>query len=313
MPITKTINFLPAVFQSETNQKFLNATLDQLVTEPNLQPINGYVGRKFAPGFKNVSTYIREPDLSRADYQLEPTVVVKDPMTGNVDFNVTYPEVLQKITYYGGTTTDQNRLWSSDYYSYNPYINLDAYINFGQYYWLPNGPAAVDVYAGSVDLEKTYYPQIDTNSQAFNFNGFGTISNPDLTFARGGTYTFNLTQTDQPFWIQTDPGLSGYQISNNNLSSREILGVTNNGDDVGTVTFTVPVKTAQDFYVNMPVVQNVDLVTTLSYATIQGQLLSTFNTNYGGIDGQRNNLMVNSLFLDNTMLMMPTGLRVLSQ
>ena len=290
MPITKTINFLPAVFQSETNQKFLNATLDQLVTEPNLQPINGYVGRKFAPGFKNVSTYIREPDLSRADYQLEPTVVVKNPMTGNVDFNVTYPEVLQKITYYGGTTTDQNRLWSSDYYSYNPYINLDAYINFGQYYWLPNGPAAVDVYAGSVDLEKTYYPQIDTNSQAFNFNGFGTISNPDLTFARGGTYTFNLTQTDQPFWIQTDPGLSGYQINNNNLSSREILGVTNNGDDVGTVTFTVPVKTAQDFYVNMPVVQNVDLVTTLSYATIQGQLLSTFNTNYGGIDGQRNNL-----------------------
>ena len=290
MPITKTINFLPAVFQSETNQKFLNATLDQLVTEPNLQPINGYVGRKFAPGFKNVSTYIREPDLSRADYQLEPTVVVKDPMTGNVDFNVTYPEVLQKITYYGGTTTDQNRLWSSDYYSYNPYINLDAYINFGQYYWLPNGPAAVDVYAGSVDLEKTYYPQIDTNSQAFNFNGFGTISNPDLTFARGGTYTFNLTQIDQPFWIQTDSGLSGYQINNNNLSSREILGVTNNGDDVGTVTFTVPVKTAQDFFVNMPVVQNVDLVTTLSYATIQGQLLSTFNTNYGGIDGQRNNL-----------------------
>ena len=140
MPITKTINFLPAVFQSETNQKFLNATLDQLVTEPNLQPINGYVGRKFAPGFKNVSTYIREPDLSRADYQLEPTVVVKNPMTGNVDFNVTYPEVLQKIAYYGGTTTDQNRLWSSDYYSYNPYINLDAYINFGQYYWLPNGP-----------------------------------------------------------------------------------------------------------------------------------------------------------------------------
>ena len=290
MPITKTINFLPAVFQSETNQKFLNATLDQLVTEPNLQPINGYVGRKFAPGFKNMSTYVRETDLSRADYQLEPTVVVKNPITGNVDFNVTYPEVLQKISYYGGTTTDQNKLWSSDYYSYNPYVNLDAYINFGQYYWLPNGPAAVNVYAGGVELEKTYYPYIDPTSEVFNFNGFGTIYNPDLTFARGGVYTFNLTQTDQPFWIQTDPGLSGQQISNNNLSSREILGVTNNGDDVGTITFVVPTKTAQDFYVNMPVVQNVDLVTTLSYVTIQGQLVSTFNTVYGGIDGQQNNL-----------------------
>ena len=48
MANTKTINFLPAVFQSETNKRFLNATLDQLVTEPNLQPISGYVGRKFA-------------------------------------------------------------------------------------------------------------------------------------------------------------------------------------------------------------------------------------------------------------------------
>ena len=36
MPITKTINFLPGIFQSDTNRKFLNATLDQLMTEPNL-------------------------------------------------------------------------------------------------------------------------------------------------------------------------------------------------------------------------------------------------------------------------------------
>ena len=46
MANTKTVNFLPAVFQTETNKKFLNATLDQLVTEPNLVAINGYVGRK---------------------------------------------------------------------------------------------------------------------------------------------------------------------------------------------------------------------------------------------------------------------------
>ena len=290
MAIFKTLNFLPAVFQTETNQKFLNATMDQLVTEPNLIPINGYIGRKFAPGFTDISTYLREPSLDRADYQLEPAVVVKDQVTGNVELSATYPEVMQKIGVFGGNVSDPNKLFSSDYYSYNPNINLDAYINFGQYYWLPNGPDAVDVYAGSVELEKTYYPTINLIDYTYNFNGFGTISNPDLTLARGGTYTFNLNSQNSPFWIQTDPGVSGKQIKNNNLSSRQVLGVTNNGDDVGTVTFSVPLKTAQDFYINMPVVQNVDLVTTLKYTDIQGQLLSVFNTNYGGIDGQRSNL-----------------------
>ena len=99
MPITKTINFLPAVFQSDTNKRFLNATLDQLMTEPNLVPINGYVGRKFAPGFKGINTYVKEPTALRADYQLEPGVVVKNKETGEVDFHTTYPEVLQKIDF----------------------------------------------------------------------------------------------------------------------------------------------------------------------------------------------------------------------
>ena len=76
------------------------------------------------------------------------------------------------------------------------------------------------------------------------------------------------------------------QIGQTNFSSRQVLGVTNNGDDVGTITFNVPYKDAQDFYINMPLVQNVDLVTTLMYSQIQGQLLTTFNSTYNGIDGQ---------------------------
>lgn len=291
MPITKTINLLPAVFQSDANQKFLAATLDQLVTEPNLIPINGYVGRKFTPGFKNISTYIREPDLPRADYQLEPAVVVKGKNTDEVDFHVTYPEVLQKINYYGGTTSNPNKLWSNEYYSYDPNIDLDKFINFSQYYWLPNGPEAVDIFAGTVDLEKTYFPRFDAGTKTYSVNGYGTLSNPDLVLARGGVYTFNVDQVGQNFWIQTDPGTSGVQLNNNNLSSRAVLGVANNGEDKGTVTFSVPLKTSQDFYVNMPVSQTIDLLTTLKYSDLQGQLLSEIINDHGGIDGQRNNLI----------------------
>ena len=48
MATRKTYKFLPTVFQSDANKKFLSATLDQLVTEPNLDTLYGYIGRKFA-------------------------------------------------------------------------------------------------------------------------------------------------------------------------------------------------------------------------------------------------------------------------
>jgi hypothetical protein len=154
MAVTKTTNFLPTVFQTDANKKFLGATLDQLVTESNLSVVNGYVGRKFAPGFTGIDTYLKENSAYRADYQLEPTVVYKNQNTNEVEFSKTYPETLQKITYFGGNVTNQNSLWGSDYYSYNPRFNADTFINFSQYYWVPNGPDAVDVFAGEVDLEK---------------------------------------------------------------------------------------------------------------------------------------------------------------
>jgi hypothetical protein len=286
MATTKTGNFLPAVFQSDANKKFLNATLDQLVTEPNLKPINGYIGRKFGPGQKSIDLFVKEPTADRADYQLEPSIVVKNPVTNQIEFNVTYPEVLQQIGYYGGKINNHDRLWSSEYYSYNPHINYDAFVNFSQYYWLPNGPDAVDVFAGAADLQKTYYVYPDNNTNVYNISGYSSISNPEIILARGGTYNFVVNQYKKKFYIQTDPGTSGVQSAQSNFSSRQVLGVSNNGDDVGTVTFNVPPKTAQDFYVNMTLVQNVDLVTTLMYSQIQGQSLATFNSTYNGIDGQ---------------------------
>ena len=50
MAAFKTHNFLPEIFQTETNKKFLNATVDQLVTEPNFKRVSGYIGRKFEYG-----------------------------------------------------------------------------------------------------------------------------------------------------------------------------------------------------------------------------------------------------------------------
>ena len=46
----RTLNFLPEIFKTPTNSQFLQATLDQVVDQPNLTKIQGYVGSKFGYG-----------------------------------------------------------------------------------------------------------------------------------------------------------------------------------------------------------------------------------------------------------------------
>jgi hypothetical protein len=57
-------------------------------------------------------------------------------------------------------------------------------------------------------------------------------TNPTLNLVRGQTYTFNINAIGHPFWIKT-ARLTGTQSAYND-------GVTNNGDDSGTITFVVP-------------------------------------------------------------------------
>lgn len=71
-----------------------------------------------------------------------------------------------------------------------------------------------------------------TNAYLFNGNGLADDSNPDLTLVRGETYTFTVNASGHPFYINETQGTGTANAYNN--------GVTNNGVQSGTVTFTVP-------------------------------------------------------------------------
>ena len=70
----RTIDFLPEIFQTPSNQQFLSATLDQLVQPPNYRKIQGYIGSKFGYGVNASDSYVGEPTKTRKDYQLENNV-----------------------------------------------------------------------------------------------------------------------------------------------------------------------------------------------------------------------------------------------
>jgi len=79
-----------------------------------------------------------------------------------------------------------------------------------------------------------------TNNGSSNYIVNGS-NNPTLTLYRGFTYTFNVSASGHPFWIQT---VSGAYSSGNLYSS----GVTNNGAAVGTITFVVPADAPDTLY-----------------------------------------------------------------
>ena len=288
MATNRTLNFLPEIFRTDANKKFLAATVDQLISEPNFKKVNGYIGRRVTPTFKPSDNYIGEPSTSRQNYQLEPCVVVKDVYANSVDFFSSYPDLLQKIEYYGGIANNHDRLFRNEFYTFDGCFDFDKFINFNNYYWMPDGPQAVNVFAGSVDNEGEYRVTRNLSVGGFNFSSKGIESNPVMILSRGGTYRFQIDHPEHRFWIQSEPGVSGKKKTQPNISTRDVLGVLNNGTDQGTVTFRVPQASAQDKFTSMTMAAVADLATDISYVNMQDHSLRQFlKSNPDGIDGYR--------------------------
>ena len=277
----RTLSFLPEIFQTPTNAQFLSATLDQLVAQPNTKKIEGYIGSKFGYGINAKDYYVTEPTKTRVDYQLDPGVVFTKPNESVAQDFISYPGILDALAIEGGLTENNNRLFNSEFYSWDSFTNLDKIINFNQYYWLPEGPDQVIVSTETV-YSSTAYTVTDL-ANGYQISPVGTAGgtiNPTLTMLRGGSYTFEVNQ-NSAFWIQTLPGVSGTSPTQPNLDTREVYGVSNNGTMNGIVTFAVPSKTAQDDQYNFPGNNVVGVVSTLPFSDINGQLLSQV----GNIDG----------------------------
>ena len=297
MANTRSVNFLPEIFQTDANKQFLAATLDQLIQEPNFRKTQGFIGRTVGPGVNPNDKYVVEPTKTRAEYQLEPGVVSLVPDTNTIKNAITYPGLNDAVGFQGGNSTRPDRLYSSEYYTWDPFVDFDAFINFSQYYWVPGGPDAVDVAATGIATSDNFV--VSTNNNAYNFSGV-IGNNPTIELVRGGSYTFQVTDE---FWIQSAPGISGQIPATPNISSRDVYGVTNNGETSGTVFFNAPLKTAQSFYYEtLTSIGTIDLVTELAYNDINGQPLLDFIVATGGIDGTTNLNNRTLVFINNPAL-----------
>jgi len=146
----KSVNLLPEFLRTTKNSKFLSSTIDQLIQKPQLERLDGYIGSTNTPTYKNGDVYISEALPFRKNYQLDPALIVKDT-TGTINNVVGLDDLVNEINLYGGSTDNFDRLFRSEFYSYNPHIDWDKFVNYQQYYWLVTGPDTINI-DQSVDI-----------------------------------------------------------------------------------------------------------------------------------------------------------------
>ena len=240
----RTVQHLPAFYRTDANQRFLSSTLDPLVQKGQLERLDGYIGKQDAYTRKVSDRYLSATSSDRFAYQLEPAVTYTDKDTTSINpedqvkFTGTYDDYINQIKYLGGKVNNHDRLNKEVVYSWNPAIDYDKLVNYREYYWLPQGTTAIEI--DSVGPSAVVEYSIENLAQgAYNFTHRENENNPILTLYRGNTYKFNINAKGHPFWIMTEPYKS--KISADGSTSTIFdTGVTNNGADEGTVTFTVP-------------------------------------------------------------------------
>lgn len=146
----RSINLLPEFLRTNKNSKFLSSTLDQLIQPPKLERIDGFIGSKLTPTYNAVSDiYIKESLPLRQNYQLEPALVVKNNEQAILDV-IGLDDITNQLTNTGAPTSNFNKVYDANYYSYDPHIDWDKFINYQKYYWLVTGPQTIDVEVSGV-------------------------------------------------------------------------------------------------------------------------------------------------------------------
>jgi hypothetical protein len=228
--VRKSVNLLPAFFRTDKNNKFLSSTIDQLIKVPVLERIDGFVGSKLSPNYDPLTdNYISESLPLREKYQLEPAVVLK-----NVDQSIKaaygFDDLVNQISYYGGNVDNLDRLFRPKLNSYDPRINWDKFINYRNYYCLPNGQDAISVAGLQKNTISTYTVTDSNNGSFLIFTPDGLTPNPLLTFYRGMTYVLNVDSTHE-LYFKTEP-VDGTEL-------QYTQGVLGNGTKKGQIIITI--------------------------------------------------------------------------
>ena len=251
--IRRSIAHLPSFYRTDSNERFLSSTVDQLIQPGALERLDGFIGHEYAyTRNTNKDQYLTATSTDRKNYQLEPAVTYTDRDTSSVNpedqvkFTGTYDDYINQIKYFGGLVDNHDRLNKEKVYAWNPAIDFDKLVNYREYYWLPDGPNPITISAVGTGAV-TEIDVVNNAAGAYNFSTRAGVNNPTLTLYRGNTYKFIVNAAGHPFYIMTEPFKTGVAVDGS-TSVLYTSGVTNAGTDSGTVEFVVPTNAPDVLY-----------------------------------------------------------------
>ena len=285
--LRRSVEHLPSFYRTDTNERFLSSTLDQLIQPGKLLRLDGYIGRRDSYTRLTTDKFIESGIIDRDSYQLEPTVTYTDKDTSSINpedqvkFSATYDDYINQIKFFGGDVTNHDRLNNEKIYSWDPAIDFDKLINYREYYWLPEGPNPILV-GNNGPNTVSEIKVTHTGQGAYNFSIYPGLDNPSITLSRGNTYKFILDLSGHPFYIMTEPFKTGV-AADGSTSVIYNTGVTGNGTEKGTLVFTVPTNAPDVLYYqcgNHQAMQGIFTIRTISEATkidVQHEIIGTKN------------------------------------
>jgi hypothetical protein len=237
----QSVNLLPSYYQTDKNSKFLSSTIDQLTQPASVDRLNAYVGSKLSPNYNpNKDVYLSENEPLRDHSQLLPSLVIK-----NLDASIAkaygYDDLVNQLSFYGSDVSNLDKLFRPDFYSYDPKVDWDKFVNYSQYYWLPTGPVPVTITGIQKEITSTYTIKNTDDGNFFVFTPDGLTPDPVITLYRGVTYVFNI-DSKYPVYIKT-----GREAGPNDLYNTDIQ---NNGIKKGQIIVTVTAFTPNILYYN---------------------------------------------------------------
>ena len=235
-------DLLPKYYRTDSNKKFLQATVDQLIQPGTVKKTNGFIGRQNAKSATKDNIFIEAADSVRQHYQLEPGLIVNDSLN-NTTFFKDYQDYINQLGVFGANTKNHDRLNKQEFYSWDPHINWDKFVNFQNYYWLPYGPDVIKISGQQQGIVSTYQVaiQAEADNNTYVFYPDGATPNPSIKLYRGQTYRLEVSSSANPFSIKTARTLG-------TVDRIDFPFNTGNGTTDGVIEFTVPYNSPDILY-----------------------------------------------------------------
>jgi hypothetical protein len=127
-------DFLPTVFKTPTNKKFLSSTLENLFSSGTTENVDAYWG-KITPSIfdYNSDNYNKETTTLRENYQFSPGLKSQGD---NFDLNASYINTIKSLESLGYRVDDMDKLLAERDYILDLPINHDMFVNYLNYHWI---------------------------------------------------------------------------------------------------------------------------------------------------------------------------------